>query len=337
MKIKISALIIAITAIMTSSTIQAQEQTATLQHNDLLTVFTGVYSLTSAYNAAVNGDIIYLSPGTFSSVSYIEKSITIRGCGQRTDTNLAIRETFISGNTRIGDNQRININGLALEGLNMNSIDCYVGNIENLNIRHCSIKNMNLQVNPSSTPNYINVFIEHCVIGSFRAPSNYTNFVFTCCQIGSLEAYSKNISNTMAITNCYLDLNNNNSCNVVCQFNNCIIAGTKKPNSSCTAYNCIVPEGLLSDLLDKEGNYEVSDVNSLFVEDYTTDANFYKLTDDAATTYLGQDGTQVGLYGGQRPYTPVPSYPRVVEKSIAGQTTADGKLRVYIKAEAQKK
>lgn len=139
----------------------------------------------------------------------------------------------------------------------------------------------------------------------------------------------------MAVTNCYVKSTN---VNPVCQFNNCIISGTTKPNSSCTAYNCVTEKGMLDNILDKEGNYEVESIDSIFVKYYATDwANYYKLTDEAAATYLGQDGTQVGIYGGLRPFTPVPSYPLITEKSIAGQTTTDGKLRVYVKAEAQKK
>lgn len=68
---------------------------ATLQHEGEFTHYYGAGALSSAYSAAVDGDIITLSPATFTSPGTIDKGITLRGAGVE-----AIEKTYISGNVR---------------------------------------------------------------------------------------------------------------------------------------------------------------------------------------------------------------------------------------------
>ena len=65
-----------------------------------------------------------------------------------------------------------------------------------------------------------------------------------------------------------------------------------------------------------------------------SDSQTFELTDEAKTTYLGNDGTEVGMYGGVMPYTDVPSYPQITRMNVANKTTADGKLSVEIEVSA---
>ena len=53
-------------------------------------------------------------------------------------------------------------------------------------------------------------------------------------------------------------------------------------------------------------------------------------------TYIGTDGTPVGIYGGLYPFTKTPSNPQIISKEIDVKSTLDGKLKVSIKVEAQK-
>ena len=75
----------------------AQQQMATLNHNDTITVFYGPYALKDAHNAAVAGDIVTLSPGTFEKCD-ITKPITLRGAGATIDTIAGTYPTVITGN-----------------------------------------------------------------------------------------------------------------------------------------------------------------------------------------------------------------------------------------------
>ena len=79
----------------------AQNQVATLQHNDSITgAFYGPNALTTAYDAAVDGDIITLSSGAFNSPDNdisIYKKIILRGAGCTYDTLSNVSSTIIRG------------------------------------------------------------------------------------------------------------------------------------------------------------------------------------------------------------------------------------------------
>ena len=56
--------------------------TATLQHGDNVTVFTTQTAFANAYAAAVDGDVITLSPGQFNATN-LTKSVNIYGTKAR--------------------------------------------------------------------------------------------------------------------------------------------------------------------------------------------------------------------------------------------------------------
>ncbi|MBQ8463977.1 MAG: hypothetical protein IJ544_07685 [Prevotella sp.] len=60
------------------------------------------------------------------------------------------------------------------------------------------------------------------------------------------------------------------------------------------------------------------------------DSETFELTDEASTTLLGIDGTQVGIYGGNMPFDSTPSNPQITKCNVAAKSTADGKLSVDI-------
>jgi hypothetical protein len=75
---------------------------------------------------------------------------------------------------------------------------------------------------------------------------------------------------------------------------------------------------------------DIDDINKILSDVVLFDFDSYKLTDEAAAKYLGTDGTQVGMYGGASPFSPIPNYPRIKKFNVASQPTADGKLDVEI-------
>ena len=78
-------------------------------------------------------------------------------------------------------------------------------------------------------------------------------------------------------------------------------------------------------------------MNNQHIHDFTifTDSDYMKdLTDDAKATYLGSDGTPVGMYGGPLPFSLTPTYPQITKMNVASKTTADGKLSVDIEVSA---
>jgi len=106
--------------------------------------------------------------------------------------------------------------------------------------------------------------------------------------------------------------------------------------SASIAYNNVFIQGNADNALIQSGNM-TSDLTELF--DYEQinydDSKTYELIPEAATAFLGTDGTQVGIYGGDTPFTNVPTNPQITQKNIATKSKSDGKLNVNITVEAQ--
>jgi len=88
-------------------------------------------------------------------------------------------------------------------------------------------------------------------------------------------------------------------------------------------------------------NKYVSTISSVFktynvtgYNTYINDSWSFELTETAAQTYLGTDGTQVGIYGGNLPYSEDPTIPKITKCNVASKSTADGKLSVDIEVKA---
>ena len=54
------------------------------------------------------------------------------------------------------------------------------------------------------------------------------------------------------------------------------------------------------------------------------------LNNEFATSFLGNDGTEVGIHGGMNPYHSRPPYMIIRNTNVAGRTTDDDKLSVEI-------
>lgn len=77
---------------------------------------------------------------------------------------------------------------------------------------------------------------------------------------------------------------------------------------------------------------EVSSYSDIFetFDGTVTFDNIYQLKEEIANSFYGNDGTEVGVYGGMMPYNPRPSYMIIRRCNVAGRTTEDNKLSVEI-------
>lgn len=78
------------------------------------------------------------------------------------------------------------------------------------------------------------------------------------------------------------------------------------------------------------GVYAADGEDGTYAEDKTFELKYPK-------KYVGTDGTEIGLHGGNYPWNKIPCTPRIMESDIDTKTSADGKLKVSIKVEAQTK
>ena len=75
-------------------------------------------------------------------------------------------------------------------------------------------------------------------------------------------------------------------------------------------------------------------MNDMGATDIFSDTDLQILKEELQSTWLGDDGTQVGIYGGFLPFDPTPTNPQITKFNVASKTTADGKLSVDIEVKA---
>lgn len=309
---------------------------ATLTHGDEITMFYGVDAFKNAHTAAVDGDIINLSGGRFNATT-ITKGITIRGTGTE-DAN----KTYIINGTQIRVPQEVT-QSLSIEGCYFlgqvkasslynayflknefanSNISFYVsGIVKNTTFVNCRLSGTNgfyYDNNYSTSIQFINCYINHVY-----CPTKYTNASNTfinCVILPESGYFAMNISNSKLV--------------------NCILYYTSTSRNgnyhrlpaTSSAWNCVAvgagDQTVFSNTSSPQNcTFATKDI---FVDsDYTKD-----LTDEAKATYLGNDGTPVGRYGGPFPYSMTPTYPTITKMNVANRTTADGKLSVEIEVSA---
>lgn len=307
----------------------AQNQVATLQHNDTITgVFYGQGAFSSAYNAAVNGDVITLSSGTFNAFQ-IEKAITIRGAGCVLDTVTNILPTIIPGTFSIRNTNNVVFEGIWFTG----DIDIsnYWYNTDNISFIKCNIEGVYDTYNTSSYPRRFCKF-QNCIINHY----NSRHFIGTSINnsVVRFTNYLHNdIYNPTSIYNSIIVFDSTLAINNIMAYNSIIATSSGHDLSNNTFFNCIeikTGETLLFEDQLNTSNMEVNDYSDVFetFDGTISFDNIYQLKSSVATSFLGNDGTEVGIYGGVMPYKTRPSYMILKNCNVAGQTDENKKLNV---------
>ena len=293
----------------------AQTQFATLVHNDTLSSFTGVDALSEAMAAAADGDVITLSSGTFNGCT-ISKAITIRGAGMEADEQG--RQTIISGTITVNNPKE----DMAIEGLFIsNKLDFSTLGI-NIYLNKCIINSVDLKKNSyGGTRGFI---ITNCKIKTMNQTRSGT------IDLNTYNSYYESVQGQerYRFDNCIVK-DVLSSAVLTGNFYNCIYMGSKPFIN--TADHCVTTFAVDAD--HGSNNYVVEDVTTLF-NNYDAEATWYTrdltLTDEAKATYLGSDGTEVGIYGGSLPFSPWLDRPVIKRLTVAPKSSKNGKLSVDI-------
>ena len=124
---------------------------------------------------------------------------------------------------------------------------------------------------------------------------------------------------------------------------NCVLIGNKNATNNnklpqeAMAYNCISIRGTSTfQNVPNSTNKELADFANVFKTFKGTydDTETFELLDSIKTKYLGNDGTEVGIYGGMLPFSPTPTNPQITKCKVAPRSTADGKLSVDIEVKS---
>lgn len=318
----------------------AQQQLATLNHNDSITVYYGATALQQAHSAAVNGDIITLSPGAFQSVN-ITKAITLRGAGMYTDTVAGTEPTTLLGNfTLTVEND--SLHNLYLEGLACANT-MYYSKVYNPRFVKCLFRTISY----TDSQTMRDAMFMNCIMENFQNYYNYNNN-FNIASGGYAQ-------NTMFVNSVILDLDQYGSPTLI----NCVakfipaylndgisvrnsILYHDNGTSSTNVYSVYNSVGIYTgnssyNYFNSTGtqNHQILNYNR-FASVFKTfrgsiaDGVDFQLLDTIVTSFLGTDGTQVGIYGGIMPFDPSVRNPLIKKCNVASRSTADGKLAVDI-------
>ena len=288
---------------------------ATLTHEGNVSVFHGPSSYKQAMAAAADGDIISLAGGIYEATN-ITKGIILRGSGVEKDTISNAYPTQIQGEFSI--NIPDSCTSLVIEGVYFsNRVICT--NIKNPTF----MKSRFYELTTYNSSNLIkNLTMLHCYVTSNLSLSSSS----TANIINSSIYYLSGTS--LDITNCYL--RSDPGVIYKSQIRNSFFYSTSTSNylsSNNMVYNCVGYGNNLFSYHTSNNNVTLSaaEFNALFKS-----TGFYQLTDEAKEKYKGDDGTEVGLYGGSLPYDLRIAKPQITKCNIARKTTADGKLSVDI-------
>lgn len=323
-------LFISLATVLVASVCFAQSSMlATLSHDGEISTYYGATALREAYNAATHGDIITLSSGSFVSVD-IAKAITIRGAGMEINETVHTEPTVITGDFVINIPDDVT-ERLTIEGIYSNNELSYKGTLRNATF----IKNRFKEVDyySSTDGRLINATFIHCRIADAFYLANESSASCVNCVLWypkSNSGTSSNFEFQNCIIKCYDFLSVQSS-----SYKNCILLtdfSSSQISGSCVAYNCVGNINYLFSNIPNTSN-TVKQWTETFKTLTTTnynDSETFELNDEAKTSLLGLDGTQVGIYGGNMPFNSTPTNPQITKCNVAAKSTADGKLSVDI-------
>lgn len=292
----------------------AQEQLATLKHNDSISVYYGANAFVQAYNAAVNGDVITLSDGVFNCNNIdVRKGITLRGNGACGDTSRNARGTYfldLLHVSNLGDSLQFSAEGIYFR--EFSSSHSY-----NIKLTRCHITSCGGD----------GIQAVNCVMRGCSGSSSYQN-IYTNCVLNGIPNFS-------ICNNCIMK---GNSPSNTIAYNNCIVirenlSGGSSLNSGAVR-DCILIGGFTAITPASSGNVAMS-ISDVFENwdgnTITTDLETYVLKSSVSDTIVGFDGSEVGIFGGFMPFEKwTPTYSVIKRCNVSNRTTADGKLSVDI-------
>ena len=298
-----------------------------LQHNGQAKIYDGS-QLAEAINDAEEGkDTLYLSEGSFGELK-LTKRLLVRGSGVNTVINgdIAISATGTC-TTPI------------LEGLYTTGTVYVKSILDNMIIKHVSMEHFSLNAKVSKAT------VRQCYIRNTLKLNAYCDSLSLInTKIYNLDGASTD-NNKCNFLNC--DIYKAYWTRVAGVFVNCIISaswndedkgGGSISNSllSYSVYNSrfisIAENSIQSDCIP----FYVNDV--IYIDYWSLYPILYidceSLYAPSEQNWLGSDDTEIGIYGGNKPYTLVPAVPRITDKTITVDSK-NNKLKVSFSVTAQ--
>ena len=302
----------------------------------------------SAYIKSQDGDNIYLPGVALTQNLIINKRLQIYGAGHHPDSSQATGKTTINGS--IGFNHMGN--GSYLEGIQTLQ-DLFFSptnrQVKNITINRCRVRGWlyfgGINIIPDSLPT--NIGVTECIV-SFVYGSNSTataatnnNFVKNIIEVGISGVSNSSFSNNIFLSpnEAFSGLCTNNMFQNNIFFSASPFYGANPCDN--TFFNNVKVGSAPFGNCGANGGLEVNTMAISTVADalvsYSSSAPYYNNDYHLKPTCIGKnagtDGTDVGIYGTNRPTAEgwVPSNPHIYFKQVDTQSGSDGKLKVQYK------
>ena len=302
---KILLSIIALCCSMAAGAQQTDQISAVLQvGNETPQVFYGASALSKALEAAPDkGGVITLSSGQFSPVT-INKCVRIYGSGFQAIDSLDVYQSYISGDCTINLPEEIaSPHDIGIEGVYINGDLLVKSAVDGLTLTKSSVEDYS-----TSAPATRCGIRQSYIRGDVKAHQMFIQNSWLCARIYPLNDESSIVIDH-SILRCGGYFGNYND-RFACR--NSILWSIYR-HSNQTYNFCLSPSNAAFNVNAgcSDNWYNVGE-SSVFKDasnaDYSTTRTFELKSPD---TYIGSDGTQVGVHGGDFPWNKIPSTPVV--------------------------
>lgn len=332
---KIKLAIIAIS--LTNSLFVFAQKKVALHHNGTTQIFSGIQPLTDAYNAAQNGDTIYV-PGGLYTIPTIEKRIALIGTGYFTDSTNATGRTQINGLTIDIGADKSYISGLYIVGNILMNGQAQIDSIEiHRNHITASIGYFNADINrPENQKSKGTLIYENrvnVITGENASHLRvFNNIIFNYVAGIKMNGWIRN--NTFQLNPSSINITGINESLIE---NNFFAFGWSSVFNN-TFHSNICNFDPTADLQNTYTNtYINQNPTSVFVnwqspDNYIID---YHLLNPPAFT--ANNASQIGIFGGYYPFKVggLPINPHIGTINIGTQTNSNGELPVQIRVTSQ--
>jgi len=299
---------------MTVARAQMSEQVnAILQVGDEVTVFYGAGALANALTAAPeSGAVITLSSGLFNAVT-ITKRVTIYGCGWFTDTENGIYPSTLNGTLTINLPEELEApHDVYVEGLYINGDVNVPSFIDGLSVVKCSWNSTSFS-KENKRVNLIQSYIRG------RNFSGADNVILKNSYVNVRYIFPFSAESTVLLDHCILtdgyDFDNGSS-----RFNctNCVITASYCSSGGPKIFQyCVFPGGSWAQTTGSGNCWFNVNMATFYTDaennDYGDNRTF---TLAAPEDYIGSDGTEVGVNGGDYPWNKQPKTPVVKDLKL---------------------
>lgn len=311
---------------------EQDNRVVTCQHGSTIRAYYGANAFKSAVADAANGDIITLTAGEFNGCD-VNKAVTIRGEGWGKTTI----KSMGSFNIPKDSEHALYLEGIKSEGSN-NSFygndgsekvvisKCYINNSSSITFSKCTATIMQSILRAWGSTTY------SLYAGQLATVTCLNSQLLERLSTAYSASYNSNVNGHWYISNCAIwEKVNDVHCSTI--KNSTFRVACSLEEETNTSSHCLVKEGssgfFNSYYVKPEADpWDENDLawNNIFGE-------WWEITNDnAKATYLGTDGTQVGVFGGTYPWNTTPDLPTVKWLDVT-ESYKNGKLNVQINVE----